>query len=87
MPIYEFLCSNCDIIKEEMRKLGDVKPLNCSCGMKMERIFSPSVKIIADPEATQAKLKKRSDEQGKRFFRRAAYRVLKDKSKRMKSEV
>ncbi len=78
MPIYEFQCE-CGLTSEEIRKLGDTEPPNCVCGKKMERVFSMPVVVIGGPAATQAKLKKRSDEQGKRFFSRAAYRALKKK--------
>ena len=76
MPVYVFKCE-CGLTSEELRKFGDADPPDCVCGKRMERVFSIPVVISGGPEATQAKLKKRSDEQGRQFFRRAAYRTAK----------
>ena len=74
MPLYSFKCEKCDTKKDELRKMGDTTPPTC-CGVAMVRVFSLPIVIIGGREATQAKLKKRSDEQGKKFFRRSAYKA------------
>lgn len=74
MPIYSFECEKCGFIRDELRKMGDTSPPNC-CEATMNRVFSMPNVIVGGPEATQAKLKQRSDEQGKRFFRKAAYKA------------
>jgi len=76
MPIYSFKCEKCGFVREEIRKMGDTKPPSCiNCDTPMDRLFTSPTVIIGGPEATQEKLKKRSDEQGKRFFSRAAYKA------------
>lgn len=76
MPIYSFRCE-CGFEIDELRKMGDFEPPACRyCNTKMEKVFSPNFNVIVGgPEATQAKLKKRSDEQGKRFFSKSAYKA------------
>lgn len=74
MPIYSWKCAECGFLREELRKMGDLESPTCiNCNIIMDRLFTPPIVIVGGPEATQAKLKKRSDEQGKRFFSRAAY--------------
>jgi putative FmdB family regulatory protein len=69
MPIYEFICEKDEIRLEELRKLGDVNPPNCpKCNETMERLFS--FPLVTTKEKQQEQLKKRSREQGKKFFRR-----------------
>jgi putative FmdB family regulatory protein len=69
MPIYEFTCSKDNLVKEEIRRLGDVSPPKCPvCACDMERVISGT--IVIDKTKIPEKLKKRSEEQGKKFFRR-----------------
>lgn len=74
MPVYEWICCDDETEKEELRKLGDDKPPKCpTCGQEMSRIFSSVISIFqgkSNAEKVSAKLKKRSEEQGKKFFRR-----------------
>ncbi len=76
MPIYSFECEKCGFVRDELRKMGEMEPPNCvNCELPMERTFSMPNVIVGGPQETQEKLKKRSDEQGKRFFRKAAYKA------------
>jgi len=75
MPIYEFFCYDDETEKEELRKLGDNIPPKCpTCGIEMSKVFSPINAIISkgrDQSVRVSKqLKKRSEDQGKKFFRR-----------------
>jgi putative FmdB family regulatory protein len=91
MPIYGFICYDDETEVEELRKLGDDKPPKCpNCGVEMSRLFSPVVNIFqgkSNAEKVSAKLKKRSEEQGKKFFKRhpefqkMVSETLKDKGK------
>jgi len=73
MPIYLFACPKCKTEKEEIRKIGDYEPPICSCGIKTERIFTPVTAILKGAgwaKGQWAKLNNRSEQQGKKFFRR-----------------
>ena len=75
MPIYSFQCPKCGFIREELRRMGDCetpKCVNCK-NQVMDRVFTPVVTVFNGPgwnHGSQDKLKTRSKEQGKKFFRR-----------------
>lgn len=85
MPIYQFQC-NCDAVKEEFRKMGEFYSPDCSiCGSKMiYMIGTPSVILKGQGwnHGSQEKLRNRSREQGRKFFRK--HEDLKDKSANFK---
>jgi putative FmdB family regulatory protein len=69
MPIYEFNCREDNLTLEKIRRLGDENPPNCPiCNRLMDRVFSTP--IVINKEAVPGKLKKRSEDQGKKFFHR-----------------
>ena len=74
MPIYEFICYDDEAKVEELRKLGDDRPPKCPyCGTEMIKLLSPVIGIFqgkSNAEKVSEKLKKRSERQGKKFFRR-----------------
>lgn len=74
MPIYEFVCYDDETEKEELRKLGDDIPPKCpTCGIEMSKVFSPIFSIFKGRDQSvrvSKQLKKRSEEQGRKFFRR-----------------
>ena len=75
MPIYSFQCSKCGFVREELRKMGDFTAPKCVyCKDEvLERVYEPVATIFKGTGwhgGSQAKLKKRSLEQGKKFFNR-----------------
>ena len=69
MPIYEYICEKDDVRLEELRKLGDTNPPDCpKCNEKMERLFS--CPLVTTKEKQVEELRRRSKEQGKKFFKR-----------------
>jgi putative FmdB family regulatory protein len=73
MPIYSFECKKCGAVSDVLRKVSDYTPPDCICGKKMERIFTPVSSILKGAgwsKGQWSKLRKRSVEQGKKFFRR-----------------
>jgi len=75
MPIYSWKCERCGFTREELRKVGEYDAPNCvyCANSKMERVFEPIAVIFKGAgwiNGEQAKLKKRSTEQGKKFFKR-----------------
>lgn len=74
MPIYEFICYDDETEVEEFRKLGDDKPPKCpTCGTEMSKKFSAVIGLFQgkkNAEKVSEKLRKRSEDQGKKFFRR-----------------
>jgi len=42
MPVYEFACDKCEVLKEVDRPMSQSgQEVICSCGIPMRRIFSP----------------------------------------------
>lgn len=40
MPVYEFRCTSCRAVRDELRRLGEVEPGNCpDCGASMRLRF------------------------------------------------
>ena len=74
MPYYEFVCESCEEYKTELRKLGDYDPPVCpKCQSKMEKIISPVGVLFKGAgwqHGEQTKLRQRSKDQGKKFFKR-----------------
>lgn len=75
MPFYEFICEPCEEYKIELRKLGDFDPPVCpQCQSKMEKIISPPGAVLFKGQGWRngewTKLRERSKDQGKKFFRR-----------------
>ena len=52
MPIYEFKCENCDMVVEELCKIGQ-DFIDCSCGARANKIVSSpgNIKINGHSEA------------------------------------
>lgn len=72
MPIYEFFCEKCGMVAERLKKFEELEKTEerCdSCGEKMVRRISACA-VVSRGEQMWEKLKKRSIEQGKKFFRR-----------------
>jgi len=59
---------------EELRKMGDIIPPRCpKCDAKMEKVITPVTTILKGQgwnHGQVEKLRKRSESQGKKFFRR-----------------
>jgi len=74
MPIYSFECAEDNSVKDELRLVGDYHPPKCSiCGADMERLFTPVTSILKGSgwsHGDWAKLRKRSEEQGTKFFKK-----------------
>ena len=75
MPYYEFECGYCSKYITELRKVGDYDPPICpKCQTKMAKIISPIGAVLYKGagwhNGEQAKLKRRSKDQGKKFFKR-----------------
>ena len=75
MPYYEFVCAKCEEYKIELRKIGNYDPPVCpKCQSKMEKIISQVGTILFKGagwlNGEQTKLRKRSKDQGKKFFKR-----------------
>ncbi len=75
MPYYEFECEKCTETIVELRKLGDYDPPACSkCKSKMRKVISPVGAVLYKGagwnNGEQVKLRKRSKDQGKQFFKR-----------------
>ena len=52
MPIYEFLCNDCEEVTAELRKIGDDKPAICSkCGSGNTR---KKLSLFANHNASEA---------------------------------
>lgn len=67
MPIYSFKCEKCNSEKDELRKMGDYSPPIC-CNEFMIRTFNPI--SFQTKEGTLEKVRSRSRNQGKKFFKR-----------------
>lgn len=76
MPLYEYRCEKCGFIREEIKKVEDLEkvPFCVYCkDQLMERVFSPVATVLRGPgwsHGDYAKLRERSKEQGKKFFKR-----------------
>jgi putative FmdB family regulatory protein len=75
MPIYEYKCFSDGEVIEKLQKLsGDDIPPKCpTCGIEMSKVFSPVFSIFKGRDQSvrvSKQLKKRSEDQGKKFFRR-----------------
>ena len=74
MPIYEFICETDGIVKEDLRKVGDCTPPTCDiCGQSMNRVFTPVTAILKGSgwnKGSWEKVRRRSEDQGKKFFRK-----------------
>jgi len=73
MPVYSFECRKCGQVSDLLKKVSDYTPPDCTCGEKMERLFTPVASILKGAGWTKgqwSKLRKRSEDQGKKFFRR-----------------
>jgi putative FmdB family regulatory protein len=74
MPLYEWVCEKDGLLYEELRKVGDFTPPFCeACGQPMQKIITP-VNFILNGQGwtygSQEKIKRRSEDQSKKFFRR-----------------
>lgn len=75
MPLYLWKCRKCGFEREELRKAGDYESPKCVyCDNEiMERLFTPVASILKGSGWTRGnytKLRNRSKEQGKKFFKR-----------------
>jgi putative FmdB family regulatory protein len=75
MPIYSFQCPKCGFVREDLRKMGDYEAPECVYCKKqvMERFYEPVTTVLKGQgwsHGQQEKLRVRSKEQGKKFFRR-----------------
>jgi len=74
MPIYEWICEKDRLLHEDLRKVGDFTPPVCElCGKLMQRIITPVTAILKGPGWSNGefeKLRRRSEDQSKKFFRR-----------------
>lgn len=74
MPLYEWCCEKDGSLHEELRKVGDLIPPMCEiCGQPMQRIFTPVTSILKGSgwsKGQYEKIRRRSEEQGKKFFHR-----------------
>jgi putative FmdB family regulatory protein len=74
MPIYQYLCFEDNFSVEEMRKMGDFTAPQCPrCGKLMTKIITPATVVLKGAgwsRGDQQLLKKRSEDQGKKFFHR-----------------
>jgi len=75
MPLYVFKCHKCGFEREELKKFDDTTIPSCIyCkNQMMERVFTPVTAILHGPGWTKGdyqKLRDRSKEQGKKFFKR-----------------
>jgi len=74
VPIYTWQCLKDNIDKEELRAMGDLVSPKCPvCGENMDRVFTPVVSILKGSGWTHgdwSKLRKRSEDQGNKFFKR-----------------
>lgn len=74
MPIYEFMCFDDYCVTTEIRKVGDFVPPQCSrCGKLMTKVISPVSFVLKGSGWNKGEhelLRKRSEDQGKKFFRR-----------------
>jgi len=67
VPLLEFECERDQVVIEEIRRIGELDPPSCPvCKERMERIFSAPT--VIDKSKVSEKLRKRSEEQGKKFF-------------------
>jgi len=73
VPIYEFICFEDYHVVTELRKVGDFAAPQCPrCGKLMTKVISPVsfvLKGIGWNRGEWGLLRKRSEDQGKKFFR------------------
>lgn len=48
MPLYDFSCDNCGLVKDVFAKMVEMEKPCPKCGEDMTRLFSPSRNIITD---------------------------------------
>jgi putative FmdB family regulatory protein len=74
LPIYQFKCKNDGFTREDLRRMGETYSPNCLvCNCKMDYIISNPAVILKGSgwnHGSREKLKNRSREQGKKFFKR-----------------
>jgi putative FmdB family regulatory protein len=75
MPIYSYSCPKCGFIRDELRKMGDTQAPQCVyCkNQVMNREFTPVATVLKGSgwnNGDWSKLRRRSVDQGKKFFKR-----------------